>query len=114
MKKSDKILYDLLKKNMQIIEDDTFTERIIKIHLSRQKKPVHKPFLNFNLLIIGISLVIISIGLSLSSITNTILIKDFNFTEQHSWILLSISLIFLISVWIMNFIEPKTTFVNKN
>jgi hypothetical protein len=60
MKKSDKILNDLFKKNMQKIEDDSFTERIINIHLSRQKKPIYKPFLNFDLIIIGISSVFIA------------------------------------------------------
>jgi cytochrome c biogenesis protein CcdA len=113
MKKSDKILNDLFKKNMQKIEDDSFTERIINIHLSRQKKPIYKPFLNFDLIIIGISSVFISIGLIFSIITKTILVENFVFTEQYGLILLLISLIFLISVWIENFIAPKNRVSNK-
>lgn len=107
MNKSDKILSDLFKKNMQKIEDDSFTERIINLHLSKQKRPFYKPFKNFDLIIIGISSVLISIGLISSLITNTVLIKNLVFTEQHGLILLLISLIFLISVWIENFVSPK-------
>jgi putative copper export protein len=108
MKDSDHIIGDLLKKHMQEIEDDSFTERIVRMHLSKQKKPVYKPFRNFGLLIIGFSSVFISAGLILSLLTKTVLIKNFIFTAQYGLILLLVSLIFLISVWIENAIAPKS------
>jgi hypothetical protein len=107
MEKTDRILSDLLKKNMHKIEDELFTKRIINMHLSLQKKTVYKPFPNFSLLIIGISSVIISIGLIFSLKIKIVLFEGFVFTEQYGLILLLISLIFLISTWIENFITPK-------
>lgn len=107
MKKTERILGDLLRKNMHKIEDESFTERIIALHLSKQNRFVSKPFPNFNLLIIGISSVIISIGLILSLKIKIAIFEGFTFTEQHGLILLLISLIFLISTWIDSFITPK-------
>jgi len=100
MKESEKIISDSLKKNMHKIEDDSFTDKIIKLHLSSPKNSAYKPFLNFGSLIIGISSVIISIGLILLTRTN-ILSADYSlFKEQYGTILLMISLIFLIFNWI--------------
>ena len=107
MKKTDRILSDLFKKNMHKIEDESFTERIINMHLLKQNKPVFKPFPNFGLLIIGISLVIISIGLIFSLKIKIALFEGFVFTEQYGLILLLISLIFLISIWIESLFTPK-------
>lgn len=107
MKKTDRILSDLFKKNMHKIEDESFTEKIINMHLSKQKIPVYKPFPNFGLLIIGISSVIISIGLIFSLKIKIALFEGFVFTEQYGLILLLISLIFLIFVWIENIITPN-------
>ena len=107
MKKSEKIISDSLKENMHKIEDDSFTERIIQLHLSSLKNPVYKPFLNFGSLIIGISSVIISIGLILLMRTNILSADYFVFKEQYGLILLMISLIFLISNWIEYFPAKK-------
>jgi len=107
MKKTEKILGDLLRKNMHKIEDESFTENIITLHLLKQKKSVPKPFPDLILLIIGISAVLISIGLILSIRINIEIFKGFTFTEQHGLILLIISLIFLISTWLDSFITPK-------
>jgi hypothetical protein len=108
MKESDKIISDSLKKNMHKIEDDLFTERIIKLHLSSPKNPIYKPFHNFGSLIIGISLVIISIGLILLMKIKILSTEYFVFKEQYGSILLMISLIFLISNWI-EFSPAKNT-----
>jgi hypothetical protein len=108
MEKSDKLIKDLLKKNMQKIEDVSFTEKIINMHLSKQQKPIYKPFLNFGSLIIGISCVIISIGFIIITRTDIFSLDDFVFNEQYGLILLIIALIFLIYNWIENFIAPKT------
>jgi hypothetical protein len=107
MKKTDKILSDLFKKNMHKIEDESFTEKIINMHLLKQKWPVSKPFPNFGLLIIGISSVIISFGLILSLKIKIAIFDGFTFTELHGLILLLISLIFLFYTWIDSFITPK-------
>jgi hypothetical protein len=108
MKKSEKIISDSLKKNMHKIEDDSFTERIIKLHLTRLKNPVYKPFQNFGSLIIGISSVIISTGLILLTKIKIFSTDYFVLKEQYGSILLMISLIFLISNWIEFFPARKT------
>jgi len=113
MKKTEKILGDLLRKNMHKIEDESFTENIITLHLSKQNKSVPKPFPDLILLIIGISSVLISIGLILSIKLNIELFKGFAFTEQHGLILLIISLIFLISTWIDSYITTKKRFTGS-
>jgi hypothetical protein len=100
MKESEKFISDTLKKNMYKIDDDSFTERIVKTHISRQKNPIYKPFLNFGSLIAGISSVIISIGLILLMRTKILSFDYFVYKEQYGLILLIISLIFLISSWI--------------
>lgn len=107
MKKTDRILRDIFKNNLHKIDDESFTARIIEMHLSRQKKSAYKPFPNFGLLIIGLSSVIISIGLAFSLKIKISLLEGFNFKEQYGQILLIISLIFLISVWIENYLTPK-------
>jgi cytochrome c biogenesis protein CcdA len=107
MKKSDKILSELLKKNILEIDDDSFTRRIVNIHLSTRKKTSYKPFLNFNILIVGISSVLISIGLVLSIITKTEAIENLVFKEQYGIVILIISLLFLIYFWVDDLIIPK-------
>jgi hypothetical protein len=113
MEKSDKLIKDLLKMNMQKIEDVSFNEIIINCHFNRQKKSIFKPFLNFGSLIFGISSVIISIGLILMTKTDIFLDDYFVFKEQYGLILLIVALIFLISNWIENFITPKNKITNS-
>jgi len=113
MKESEKIISGSLRKNMHKIEDNLFTERIVKMHLSRQQNPVYKPFLNFGSLIIGISSVIISIGLILLMRTKILSVDYFIFKEQYGLILLIISLIFLISNWIEYFPATKNKITGK-
>jgi len=107
MKTTERILGDLLRKNMHKIEDELFTKNIITLYLSKQNRSVSKPFPNFILLIIGILSVIISIGLILSLKTKIVISEGFTFTEQHGLILLLISLVFLIFIWIDSLITPK-------
>jgi uncharacterized membrane protein len=107
MKEPDKIIRESFEKNMQKIEDGSFTERILKTHLSRQRIHILKPFRNLGPLLIGFSSVITSTGLVILFKTSNILIDNFEFKEQYGLILLLISLIFLISNWIDNFIAPK-------
>ncbi len=113
MKQPDKILGDLFKNSMQKIEDDSFTDRIVEKHLSSRPRPASKPFFNFNLIIIGISSVLISAGIVISILTKTVLLENFVFTGQHGLILLLISLIFLVSVWAEDFIYPKNRVTGK-
>lgn len=113
MEESEKIISDSLKKNMHKIEDDSFTERIVKLHLSSLKNPVYKPFLNFGSLIIGISSVIISIGLILLIRTKNLSVDYFAIKEQYGLILLIISLIFLISNWIEYSPATKNKIIGK-
>jgi hypothetical protein len=104
MKKEDSILSDRLKKIMFRIDDASFTQGIIRRHLTEQKKIDYKPFPGFGLLITGISAVIVSMGLILSIKTKTELIKGFAMTDEYGLVMLVVSLIFLVSVWMDSFI----------
>jgi hypothetical protein len=109
MKKSEDIIKNSLRKDMQRINDDSFTDRIIEMHLSQERHVGYRPFLNFASLIIGISSVLISIGLILLvRVNNQLLINSIDFSEQHGLILLSLSFIFLIYRWIEEFTAPKS------
>jgi hypothetical protein len=114
MKRSDKIIRDILKKNIHRIEDDSFTERIIKIHLAAHKKPSFKPFFNFDLLVIGMLSVVISIGLVYSVIAKIELVQNLVIKEQYCLIILTLSLLFLIYFWLEDFISPNRRSADKN
>ncbi len=96
MKNSDDFIRVSLRKGMQKIDDDSFTDRIVEMHLSKKGQSEFKPFLNFGSLIIGISSLIISIGLILSIRISDQLLKSINLSEQDCFILFLLSLIFLI------------------
>jgi len=88
----DKIIKDLLREKMLKIDDPTFTEKIVDIHLSR-KPVVHvKPFLGFGTLILGMVSVFLSLGLVLLDLTDSNILKN---DSTSGVILLSISLVFL-------------------
>jgi hypothetical protein len=113
MKAFDDQIRKALQKNMLRIDDESFTERIIKDHLSGKVVIQSKPFINFKSLVIGISLVIVSIGL-IWFIGNTNL--KFGTTvlnELHGLIIFSISILFLIFKWLEELFLSKTSFTNN-
>lgn len=104
MKEFDDIIKKALLKNMQSIDDDSFTENIVNDHLSKNLKIKYNPFLNFASLIIGLSFVFISIGLILLIRYNGLFIETIELNERHGLILLALSFVFLIYKWLEDFI----------
>jgi predicted neutral ceramidase superfamily lipid hydrolase len=109
MKEFDDIIKNALLKNMQRINDDSFTENIIKDHLSKKTKIKYKPFLNFVSLIIGLSFVFISIGFILLIRNNFLNVETIELNEQHGLILFALSFVFLIYKWLEDYIASTST-----
>ena len=108
MKEPDNTIKNILKDNMQRIEDDSFTKKVIELHLADKKTRTAKPFFNFAFLIGGISFVLISIGLVILFKTETILINDDVLNEQHGLILLAFALVLLVYKWLEEIITSST------
>jgi hypothetical protein len=103
MKKHDEIIRKTLQKGMQRLDDEFFAEKIVKQHLSQMVQIAPKPFLNFASLLIGLSFILISIGLILLVKTNNQIFKNIGFSEQHGYILFMLSLLFSICKWVEEF-----------
>jgi len=87
MKSQDDIIKKTLRKEMQRIDDDLFTDEIIKRHLSQKVPVAPRPFLNFVSMIVGLSFTLLSLGLILLVKTNNRILKSIDFSEQHGYIL---------------------------
>jgi predicted neutral ceramidase superfamily lipid hydrolase len=106
MKAIDGDIKKALQDNIQGIDDSSFTDRIVAKHLA-DKKINYSLFMNFLPMIIGLSAVILSIGLVVLSKQNNDLINDIGFTENHGLIVLLTSIIFLIFKMLEEFSAPK-------
>ena len=113
MKVFDDQIREALQKNMRRIDDESFTERIIKDHLSRKVFIKRRPFINFKLLVIGISLVIVSIGLIWLSGNMNLKFGTIELKELHGLIIFTISILFLVFKWMEELFLPKTFFKNS-
>jgi hypothetical protein len=100
MELPDDMIRESLQENMQRIEDDSFTEEVVRLHLERRRKPVPRPFFNFPALLTGIAMVLISIGISLLILTDMIDLSGFELAAKDGLILLFLSLLFLIYKWL--------------
>jgi hypothetical protein len=100
MKSQDDIIKKTLRKEMQRIDDDLFTDEIIKRHLSQKVPVAPRPFLNFVSMIVGLSFTLLSLGLILLVKTNNRILKSIDFSEQHGYILFLLSFFFLIYKWL--------------
>ena len=103
MKNQDEIIRKTLQKRMQRLDDELFAEKIVKQHLSQKAQIEPKPFFNFASLIIGLSFILISIGLLLLVKTNNQIVRSIGFSEQHGYILFMLSFLFSIYKWIEEF-----------
>lgn len=108
MKTKDEIIKRALKSNIQQIDDQSFTIGIVENYLVKRQIVKHRPFINFFSLIIGLSAVIISIGLVLLIKQNNDWIREIGLTENHGLIILTLSFIFLIYKWVEEFTAPNS------
>lgn len=110
MKTNDDYIKKAFQQNMQRIEDDSFTNSIVTKHLADNKIIRTSAFINFLPMIIGLSTVILSIGLVVLSKQNSDWINEIGFTENHGLIILTISIIFLIYKLMEEFTAPNTQY----
>jgi hypothetical protein len=103
MKANDNIIKKALQSRQQRIEDDSFSKRIVEIHLVKKQIIKNRPFVNFKSLIIGLSSVILSAGFVLIIRQNNDWIKEIGLTENHGLLILILSFMFLINKWIEEF-----------
>ncbi len=107
MQANDDIIRKTLRKDLQRIDDDSFTQDIVKTHLERKAFTTPKPFVNFSSLIVGLSLFIGSLGLVLLIRTNGEWINETGVTEHHGVLILTISLLFLVFKWLEEVIVSR-------
>ena len=101
MKEFDNEIKKYVKANMNKIEDDTFTSRIVARHLLTRKESESKKYFNFEALIFWTVLVLISIALLILTLNH-----DTSFYEiqvKHCLILMSLTLTALIYKWLEKF-----------
>ncbi len=96
METIDNDIKKVLQDNIQRIDDSSFTDRILAKHLADKEIIKNSVFLNFLPMIIGLSTVILSIGLVVLIRQNNDWINEIGFTENHGLIILTISIIYLI------------------
>ncbi len=107
MKVNDDIIRKALRKNLQRIDDDSFTQDIVKTHLEKKAFTAPKPFVNFSSLLVGLSLFIASIGLLLLIRYNGEWINETGLTEHHGVLIVTISLLFLVFKWLEEVIVSR-------
>jgi|LSQX01.1.fsa_nt_gb predicted neutral ceramidase superfamily lipid hydrolase len=110
MKTIDDDIKKVLQDNIQRINDNSFTDRILTKHLADKKSIKNSVFMNFLPMIIGLSTLILGIGLVALIRQNNDWINEIGFTENHGLIILTISIIFLIYKLIEEFTAPNTQY----
>lgn len=110
MQANDEIIRKTLKKYIHRIDDDSFTQSIVKAHLEKKAATAPKPFINFSSLIVGLSVFIASIGLVLLIRYNGEWIYETGMTEHHGILILTISLLFLVFKWLEEVVVSRKFF----
>ncbi|MDD4032289.1 MAG: hypothetical protein PHS48_03480 [Bacteroidales bacterium] len=98
-----------MQRGLQKIDDHSFTAQIVESHLAKKRMAHHtRPFYNFMPIIVGLSLVLISLGFILLIKHNDPWMMEANFTLKHGLISFVLSFIFLIHNCIDDFSLLKT------
>ncbi len=108
MKANDDDIKKALQNNIQRINDDSFTKSVVGKHLADQEIIKYSYFENFLPMIIGLSIIIISIGFVLLMKQNNNWITEIGLTENQGLIILAISIIFSIYKLMEEFTAPNT------
>jgi hypothetical protein len=110
MTKIEETIKKVLQSRMQPITDDSFTKSIVDTHLINKQRFKSKPFINFLPLIIGLSFLIISLGLLAGVKQHYDWIMGIGLIEEHGLILIVLSIVFLLYKWIDEFTASKTVY----
>ena len=95
MKDFDDAIKQTLQSKIQRIDDDSFTKRIVDIHLVNKQAVEYKPFANFLSIVIGLSSLIISLGLVYVLKQNYDWLNGIDINVDDGLILVLISIMFL-------------------
>ena len=93
MRANDDFIKNTIRDNIQRIDDDSFTKRIVENHLTKKQIIQVNPFANFLPLILGLSFLIISLGFVLLIRQNNDWITEIGLTENHGLIIFSLTLL---------------------
>lgn len=110
MNTSDNDIKKALQDNLERIEDNAFTSKIVASHLGNKKVLMNRTFTNFLSMIIGLSIVSLSIGLVLLIRLNPTWIENIGLTENHGLIILTLGIIFLIYKLMEEITAPNTQY----
>jgi len=108
METNDDLIKKSLQGGLQQIDDHFFTARIVEAHLAKKRIAHVKPFYNFMPILVGLSLVMISLGFILLIRQNDPWMMETGFTLKHGLISFVLAFIFLIYKWIDDFFLLKT------
>ena len=92
MNQQDKIIKEALQSNLIKLDDEMFTEKIVNMHLDKKAKSENTNKFDFISLILGLVFILVSLGLEFLISTHVIQ----GLTIEHSMILLSSAVVFLI------------------
>ena len=92
MKQKDKMLREVLQLNMEKLDDVSFTNKIVDLHLKVKEEKVIKPAFDFISLIFGLISALICIGLALLLSSDVTI----GLSSQNIMILFLVSIIYLI------------------
>ena len=103
MKQQDKILKEVLQLKMEKLDDESFTNRIVDLHLKFKEEKIVKPAFDFLSLIFGLISTLICIGLAL------LISSDVNIglSSQNIMILFLVSIVYLIYRLLNEIITPS-------
>lgn len=107
MRTNDNFIKNTIRDNIQGIDDDSFTQRIVENHLTKKQIIQVKPFANFLSCILGLSFLIISLGFELLIKQNNDWITKIGITENHGLIIVALSITFLIYKLMEEFTTPS-------
>ena len=104
----DEHIKEALQKDIQPLEDDSFTETIVEKHLSRRRTIKNNVFMNFLPMIVGLSVILFGIGIVLLARQKIDWISEIGLTDNHGYIVLMLSTIFLLYKLVEEITTPDT------
>jgi hypothetical protein len=102
MKQKDKMVKDVLQLKMDKLDDESFTNRIVDLHLKLREEKIVQPAFDFLSLIFGLISSLICIGLALLISLNVTI----GLSSQNIMILCLVSIIYLIYRLLNEIITP--------
>jgi uncharacterized membrane protein len=103
MSEIDDNIKRVLQSKIKQIDDDSFTKRIVDTYLENKQVVKFRPFANFLPFVIGLSFLFVSLGLVFVLEQNYNWINQISISLEEGFILVVISIVFLIYILIDEF-----------